>query len=174
MTQPAHLHLLILGCTAVCRGSRAAECRVIPPCLCYRSVALSHTAAQQAFRATATRILSLSGTRFRTRDPIAFIETTDGKSVADYSYSYCDALADGVCRPLKFVAIGGTATFQTPGGSAETVSFEDDLNDQGESYRLLTVLAPNDDHLREMLRTGEEELTRLRTTSDPDAGGLVV
>jgi superfamily II DNA or RNA helicase len=131
-------------------------------------------AAQQAFRAAAVRILSLSGTPFRTRDPIAFIETRDGKSVADYTYSYGDALADGVCRPLRFAAIGGTATFQTPGGSIETVSFEDDLNEQGESYRLLTVLAPTGDHLREMLHTGEEELTRLRTTSDPDAGGLVV
>ncbi len=130
--------------------------------------------AQQAFRAAATRILSLSGTAFRTRDPIAFIETRDGKSVADYTYSYGDALADGVCRPLKFAAIGGMATFRTPGGSVETVSFEDDLNDQGESYRLLTVLAPNGNHLREMLRTGDEELTRLRTTSDADAGGLVV
>ena len=131
-------------------------------------------AAQQAFMAAATRILSLSGTAFRSRDPIAFIETRDGKSVTDYTYSYGGALADGVCRPLKFAAIGGTATFQTPGGSVETVSFEDDLNEQGESYRLLTALAPNGDHLREMLRTADEELTRLRTTTDPDAGGLVV
>ena len=131
-------------------------------------------AAQQAFRVAAVRVLSLSGTPFRTRGSIAFVEARDGESVADYTYSYGDALADGVCRPLRFAAIGGTATFQPPAGSIETVSFEDDLNEQGESYRLLTVLAPNGDHLREMLRTGEEELTRLRTTSDPDAGGLVV
>ena len=131
-------------------------------------------AAQQAFMAAATRILSLSGTAFRSRDPIVFIETKDGRSVANDTYSYGDALADGVCRPLKFVAIGGTATFQTPGGSVETVSFDDDLNEQGESYRLRTVLAPDGDHLREMLRTADEELRRLRTTSDPDAGGLVV
>jgi superfamily II DNA or RNA helicase len=131
-------------------------------------------AAQQAFMAAATRILSLSGTAFRTRDPIVLIETRDGKSVADYTYSYGDALADGVCRPLKFAAIGGTATFQTPGGSIETVTFEDDLNEQGESYRLLTALAPHGDHLREMLSTADEELRRLRTTTDPDAGGLVV
>src|SRR5262249_41243126 len=131
-------------------------------------------AAQQAFMAAAIRILSLSGTAFRTRDPIVFIETRNGQSVADYTYSYGDALADGVCRPLKFVAIGGTATFQTPGGSIETVTFEDDLNEQGESYRLRTVLAPNDDHLREMLRIADEELTRLRTSTDSDAGGLVV
>ena len=79
---------------------------------------------------------------------IAFVETQDGKSIADYAYSYGDALADGVCRPLRFAAIGGTATFQTRRGGIETVSFDDDLNDRGESYRLLTVLAPDGDHLR--------------------------
>jgi superfamily II DNA or RNA helicase len=131
-------------------------------------------AAQQAFMAAATRILSLSGTAFRTRDPIVFVETKDGRSVADDTYTYGEALADGVCRPLRFAAIGGTATFQTPGGSIETVTFDDDLNEQGESYRLRTVLAANGDHLREMLRTADDELSRLRTTNDPDAGGLVI
>ena len=105
-------------------------------------------AAQQAFGAAATRILSLSGTPFRTRGSHRLRQTRDGKSIADYAYSYGDALADGVCRPLRFAAIGGTATFQTRRGGIETVSFDDDLNDQGESYRLLTVLAPNGDHLR--------------------------
>lgn len=131
-------------------------------------------AAQQAFMAAATRILSLSGTAFRSRDPIVFIETRAGKSVANETYSYGEALAEGACRPLKFAAIGGTATFQAPGGIVETVSFDDDLNEQGESYRLRTALDPNGNHLREMLRTADEELSRLRTTSDPDAGGLVV
>jgi superfamily II DNA or RNA helicase len=131
-------------------------------------------AAQQAFMTAATRIMSLSGTAFRTRDPIVFIQTRNGRSIADCTYSYADALTDGVCRPLKFAIIGGTATFQAPGGSIETVSFDDDLNEQGESYRLRTVLAPHGDHLREMLRTADAELTRLRTTNDPDAGGLVV
>ena len=131
-------------------------------------------AAQQAFTSAATRILSLSGTPFRTRDPIVIVRTANGKSVADYAYSYGDALADGVCRPLKFAAIGGTATFQTPARRVETVSFDDDLNEQGESYRLRTALAPSGEHLREMLRTADAELTRMRTTTDPDAGGLVV
>lgn len=64
---------------------------------------------------SAIRILSLSGTAFRTRDPIVFIETRDGRTVASDSYTYGDALADGVCRPLRFAAIGGTATFQRSG-----------------------------------------------------------
>ena len=131
-------------------------------------------AAQQAFLAAATRVLNLSGTPFRSRDPIVFVETTNGKSVASYTYSYGDALTDGVCRPLRFAAIGGTATFQTPDGTVESVSFNDDLDEQGESYRLRTVLDPSGDHLREMLRTADDELGRLRTSGDPDAGGLVV
>ena len=131
-------------------------------------------AAQQAFLAAATRVLNLSGTPFRSRDPIVFVETTNGKSVASYTYSYGDALTDGVCRPLRFAAIGGTATFQTPDGTVESVSFNDDLDEQGESYRLRTVLDPSGDHLREMLRTADDELSRLRTSGDPDAGGLVV
>jgi superfamily II DNA or RNA helicase len=131
-------------------------------------------AAQQAFKAAATRVLSLSGTPFRSKDPIAFVETRHGRSVASDTYPYGEALADGVCRPLKFAAIGGTATFQTPGGNIETVSFDDDLNAQGESYRLRTVLDAGGDHLREMLGIADEELGQLRTTTDPDAGGLVV
>ncbi len=131
-------------------------------------------AAQQAFMSSAACVLSLSGTAFRTRDPIAFVQTRGGKSVSHVAYTYGQALADGVCRPLRFAAIGGTATFQTPAGIVETVSFDDDLSEQGESYRLRTVLDPDGDHLREMLRTAEEELRRLRATADPDAGGLVV
>jgi superfamily II DNA or RNA helicase len=131
-------------------------------------------AAQQAFLTAAMRILTLSGTPFRSKDPIAFVETRDGRSVADDTYTYGQAIADRVCRPLRFASIGGTATFQTPAGIVETVSFEDDLDEQGQSYRLRTVLAPEGEHLREMLRIAEDELTRLRASSDPDAGGLVV
>lgn len=131
-------------------------------------------AAQEAVMNASTRILSLSGTAFRTRGAIAFTRTYHGRSIADYTYSYGDALVEGVCRPLRFIAIGGTATFQTREGIVETVSFDDDLNEQGESYRLRTVLSPDGDHLREMLRIANEELTRLRTSTDPDAGGVVV
>jgi hypothetical protein len=44
MTQPAHLRLLITRLHGR-RGSRAAECRVIPPCPCYRCVDLPATRA---------------------------------------------------------------------------------------------------------------------------------
>jgi len=130
--------------------------------------------AQQAFMAAATRIISLSGTPFRTTDPIVFVRTVDGRSIADYRYGYGDALEDGACRPIQFAQVGGTTTFQVPSGEIHEVTFDDDLNSQGESYRLRTALEPSGGHLSTMLAIADEELRRLRATDDPDAAGLVV
>jgi superfamily II DNA or RNA helicase len=130
--------------------------------------------AQQAFTAAATRIVSLSGTPFRTADPIVFVRTADGRSVPDYRYRYGDALDDGTCRPVRFAHVGGTATFQVPSGEVHTVSFEDDLNEQGESYRLRTVLEAGGGHLNTMLAYADAHLHGLRVAGDHDAAGLVV
>lgn len=135
--------------------------------------------SQDAFAHWAARILCLTGTAFRTKDQMAFVPTVqigplERRSVADYTYSYGDALRDGVCRPVIFQHIGGTATFQTPDGMTRTVSTDDDLNAQGESYRLRTLLDPKGGHLREMIDIGDGQLARLRATGDPDAAGLIV
>jgi superfamily II DNA or RNA helicase len=130
--------------------------------------------AQEAFMAAATRILSLSGTPFRTADPIVFVRTVEGRSVADYRYHYGDALDERVCRPVRFAQVGGTATFQVPSGEVHTVSFDDDLNEQGESYRLRTVLDSNGGHLTTMLGFADTQLRELRAAGDHDAAGLVV
>lgn len=131
-------------------------------------------AAQQAVLNASTRILGLSGAAFRTHGSIVFTYSRNGRSHSDFAYPYRDALVDGVCRPLRFIAIGGTVTFQTRQSTVETVSFDDDLSQEGESYRLRTALSSNGDHLWEMLRTADAELIRLRSSTDHDAGGLVV
>jgi len=107
---------------------------------------------------------------------MAFVRTTqvgpvEGRSVADYRYSYGEALRDGVCRPVLFEHVGGTATFQVPDGTIHTVSPDDDLNAQGESYRLRTLLDPKGGHLREMIEVADARLARLRATGD---AGLIV
>lgn len=135
--------------------------------------------SQEAFAHWATRILCLTGTAFRTKDPMAFVRTiqvgpVERRSAADYSYSYGDALRDGVCRPVLFEHIGGTATFQVPDGTTHTVSTDDDLNARGESYRLRTLLEPRGGHLREMIDVADARLARLRATGDSDAAGLIV
>ncbi len=135
--------------------------------------------SQEAFARWAARILCLTGTAFRTKDPMAFVRTVqvgpvERRSVADFSYSYGDALSDGVCRPVLFEHIGGTATFQVPDGTTHTVSTDDDLNARGESYRLRTLLDPKGGHLREMIDVADARLARLRATGDSDAAGLIV
>jgi superfamily II DNA or RNA helicase len=135
--------------------------------------------SQDAFAQWAARILCLTGTAFRTRDSMAFVRTTqvspvERRSVADYTYSYGDALRDGVCRPIFFEHVGGTATFQVPDGTIHTVSTDDDLNPRGESYCLRTLLDPNGGHLREMIDVADARLARLRATGDVDAVGLIV
>ncbi|MBB6380567.1 superfamily II DNA or RNA helicase [Pseudonocardia eucalypti] len=133
-------------------------------------------AAQQAFLHSAKRIISLSGTPFRIRDPIVFVKTVDGRSVCDYSYTYGDALRDRTCRPVHFAALGGTATFRTPDSAEHTVTFDDDLSERGESYRLRTALDATSDggHLTAMLEEADRRLRHLRASGDHDAAGLVV
>jgi superfamily II DNA or RNA helicase len=135
--------------------------------------------SQEAFAHWAARILCLTGTAFRTKDPMAFVRTTqvgpvERRSVADYTYSFGDALLEGVCRPVFFEHVGGTATFQVPDGTTHTVSTDDDLNARGESYRLRTLLDPKGGHLREMIDVADTRLARLRATGDADAAGLIV
>jgi superfamily II DNA or RNA helicase len=135
--------------------------------------------SQEAFAQWAARIVCLTGTAFRTRDPMAFVRTTqvgplERRSVSDYTYSYGEALLEGVCRPVFFEHVGGTATFQVPDGTIHTVSTDDDLNARGESYRLRTLLDPKGGHLREMIDVADARLARLRATGDADAAGLIV
>ena len=131
-------------------------------------------AAQQAFNAAARRVLSLTGTAFRKDDPIVFVRDVEGHVVPDFVYSYGDALTDGACRPVRFVQIGGSTTFQTPDWQIHKVTFDDDLTERGESYRLRTALDVGGNLLEFMIRQGDLDLARLRASSDADAGGVIV
>lgn len=69
-------------------------------------------AIREAF-SDATRRLALTGTPFRSDDsPIPFVEYEAGgdgvrRSRADHIYGYAEALADGVVRPVVFLAYSG-------------------------------------------------------------------
>lgn len=131
--------------------------------------------AQQSFGASAHSVLSITGTPFRhASDPIAFLRYVDGKAVTDFSYSYGEALTDEVCRPVHFIQIGGSTTFKTPDQETHKVTFEEDLTKRGESYRLRTALDEGGDLIEFMIRQADFNLARLRASTDPDAGGLIV
>ena len=70
----------------------------------------------------ATRRLALTGTPFRSDDsPIPFVNyEPDGegllRSRADHTYGYAEALADGVVRPVVFMAYSGEARWRDSAG----------------------------------------------------------
>ena len=69
-----------------------------------------------AFARAELRLL-LSGTPFRSdNSPIPWVEyDADGFSSADYTYTYTDALLDGVCRPITFVPYDGDMEWMSDG-----------------------------------------------------------
>lgn len=134
-------------------------------------------AAQEAFRRVAAGILSMTGTPFRTsRDAIVFAPSDDGVAKPHYRYGYDKALADRACRPVQFVFGRGSTTFRTEDGVVHTVSFNDDLSDRGDRYRLRTALEAvgNGSIAHLLLADANEYILTLRRQGDADAAGLVV
>jgi superfamily II DNA or RNA helicase len=127
-----------------------------------------------AFGAT-PRWLLLSGTPFRSdQSAIAGVRYEDGVAVPDVSYTYADAVRDGICRPVAFIPYDGTLSWQSGDDVIES-SFDDVLStrEAGRRYRtaISTELA---DGLPRILRNADERLDQVRAEGHRDAGGLVV
>ncbi len=128
----------------------------------------------RAFAAT-SRWLLLSGTPFRSdQTPIPGVRYEDGVACPDVSYSYADAVRDGICRPVTFIPYDGTLSWQSGDDVIES-SFDTVLStrEAGRRYRtaISTELA---DGLPRILRAAHERLEEVRAGGHRDAGGLVV
>jgi superfamily II DNA or RNA helicase len=133
--------------------------------------------AQTAFAEGASKILSLSGTPFRTQgDPIVFVPSEGGSARPHFRYSYDDAIRDGACRPVQFVEARGTTEFRTEDNVLHTVSFDDDLTPVGERRRLRSAIewVSAASIADTMLRSANNYILSLRQRGDSDAAGLVV
>jgi superfamily II DNA or RNA helicase len=127
----------------------------------------------------ATRRLSLTGTPFRSDTaPIPFVTyAPDAKgirtSVTDYNYGYGRALADGVVRPVMFMAYAGRMRWRTRmGDEMEARLGEPDTQDvTAQAWR--TALDPAGDWMSSVLRAADRRLSEVRHAI-PDAGGLVI
>jgi superfamily II DNA or RNA helicase len=130
--------------------------------------------AELAFTGAGFRLL-LSGTPFRSDNTaIPWVRYDDDSlSAADYAYSYTDALVDGVCRPITFMAYGGEMEWVSDG---ETRRFDFDvvLGRQEAARRLRTALDPNGDWIGQVLRDADARLSECRAAGHAAAGGLVV
>ena len=127
----------------------------------------------------ATRRLSLTGTPFRSDTaPIPFVcYAPDNKgirtSITDYNYGYGRALADGVVRPVIFMAYAGKMRWRTKmGDEMEARLGEGDTKDvTSQAWR--TALDPGGDWIQAVLKAANRRLSEVRH-SVPDAGGLVI
>lgn len=139
-------------------------------------------AMREAFN-DATRRLSLTGTPFRSDDsPIPFVTyEPDGDGVlrsrADHVYGYADALADGVVRPVVFMAYSGEARWRQRVGDDEVVysaRLGEPLNAEQTARAWRTVLDPNGEWIPAVLQAADTRLTQLRNGGVPDAGAMVI
>ncbi len=136
-------------------------------------------AIREAF-SDATRRLALTGTPFRSDDsPIPFVtyEPEEGgvlRSRADHTYGYADALADGVVRPVVFLAYSGQASWRTSAGEEFTARLGEPLSAEHTARAWRTALDPHGDWIPAVLQAAHTRLTRLRESGIPDAGGLVI
>jgi superfamily II DNA or RNA helicase len=127
----------------------------------------------------ATRRLSLTGTPFRSDTaPIPFVTyAPDNKgirtSLTDYNYGYGRALADGVVRPVIFMAYAGKMRWRTKmGDEMEARLGEGDTKDvTSQAWR--TALDPGGDWIQAVLKAANRRLSEVRQAV-PDAGGLVI
>jgi superfamily II DNA or RNA helicase len=134
---------------------------------------------KEAFDGAARR-LTLTGTPFRSDDnPIPFVDyvpDADGalRSRADHSYGYAEALADGVVRPVVFLAYSGTSSWRTSAGEEMSARLGEPMTAEQTARAWRTALDPGGEWIPAVLRAADRRLDGHRAGGMPDAGGLVI
>ncbi|MFG1933232.1 DEAD/DEAH box helicase [Mycobacterium sp. NPDC048908] len=130
--------------------------------------------------ADAARRLALTGTPFRSDDsPIPFVNyEPDGdglmRSRADHTYGYAEALADGVVRPVVFLAYSGEARWRDSAGEEHAARLGEPLTAEQTARAWRTALNPAGEWIPAVLQAANTRLTQLREGGMPDAGAMVI
>jgi len=133
------------------------------------------TSFRRAFAST-PRWLLLSGTPFRSdATPIPGVRYDgDGLAEPDVSYTYAQAVADGICRPVAFVTFDGTLSWRSGDDVIES-SFETVLSAREASRRYRTAISTElPDGLARIVAEADAKLRALRAEGHRDAGALAV
>jgi len=126
--------------------------------------------------APAERWLLLSGTPFRSdATPIPGVHyDSDGLVVPDVAYTYAEAVAEGICRPVAFVTFDGSLSWRSGDDVIES-SFETVLTGREASRRYRTAISTElPDGLPRILKEADAKLRTLRAGGHRDAGALAV
>jgi superfamily II DNA or RNA helicase len=135
-------------------------------------------AVREAFD-PAQRRLALTGTPFRSDiNPIPFVTYAPdsegvGRSLADYTYGYAEALADHVVRPVLFMAYSGEMQWRTRAGDEISARLGEPLTKDLTQQALRTALDPAGSWMPSVLAAADKRLTEVRRHV-PDAGAMVI
>ncbi|WP_422742438.1 DEAD/DEAH box helicase [Mycobacterium sp. WMMD1722] len=127
----------------------------------------------------ATRRLALTGTPFRSDDSaIPFVTYEPGpdglaRSRADHTYGYSDALADGVVRPVMFMAYSGEARWRDSAGEEHAARLGEPLTAEQTARAWKTALDPSGEWMPAVIAAADKRLQGLRQHV-PDAGGMII
>jgi superfamily II DNA or RNA helicase len=139
-------------------------------------------AIREAF-GDATRRLALTGTPFRSDDAaIPFVRyEADGqlgpgvlRSQADHTYGYPDALADGVVRPVVFLAYSGETRWRDNAGEEYAARLGEPASAEHTARAWRTALDPSGEWMPAVISAADTRLRQLRDGGMPDAGGMVI
>lgn len=135
-------------------------------------------AMREAF-SDASRRVSLTGTPFRSDDsPIPFVnyepdESGYQRSRADHVYGYADALADGVVRPVVFLAYSGEARWRDSAGEEHAARLGEPLTAEQTARAWRTALNPAGEWMPAVIAAADKRLQQKRQHV-PDAGGMII
>ncbi|MGK2881928.1 MAG: DEAD/DEAH box helicase [Mycobacterium sp.] len=127
----------------------------------------------------ATRRLALTGTPFRSDDAaIPFVTYEAGpdglmRSQADHIYGYAEALADGVVRPVVFMAYSGEARWRDSAGEEHAARLGEPLNAEQTARAWRTALNPAGEWMPAVIAAADTRLHQKRQHV-PDAGGMII
>jgi superfamily II DNA or RNA helicase len=127
----------------------------------------------------ATRRLALTGTPFRSDDSaipfVTYERGPDGleRSQADHVYGYSEALADGVVRPVVFLAYSGESRWRDSAGEEHAARLGEPLTAEHTARAWRTVLNPAGEWMPAVIAAADTRLTQKRQHM-PDAGGMII
>jgi superfamily II DNA or RNA helicase len=135
-------------------------------------------AIREAF-GDATRRLALTGTPFRSDDSaipfVTYERGPDGleRSQADHVYGYAEALADGVVRPVVFLAYSGESRWRDSAGEEHAARLGEPLNAEQTARAWRTALNPAGEWMPAVIAAADTRLQQKRHHM-PDAGGMII
>ena len=96
------------------------------------------------------------------------------RSQADHSYGYTDALADGVVRPVVFMAYSGETRWRDSAGAEHAARLGEPASAEYTARAWRTALDPTGEWMPAVVTAADTRLRQLRAGGVPDAGGMVI